>query len=57
MLVRKNANPDRKSLFEEMRDEFYPVDGQIVCSMWNGYLKPEHADPALIDFIGGRSYE
>ena len=57
MLVRKNTNPDRKSLFEEMRDEFYPVDGQIVYSMWDGYLKPEHADPALIDFIGGRSYE
>lgn len=57
MLVRKNTNPDRKSLFEEMRDEFYPVDGQIVYSMWDGYLKPEHADPALLDFIGGRAYE
>ena len=57
MLVRKNTNPDRKSLFEEMRDEYYPLDGQIIYSMWDGYLKPEHADQSLIDFIGGRSIE
>ena len=57
MLVRKNANPARKSIFEEMRDEFYPVDGQIIYSMWDGYLKPKHADQALIDFIGGRPIE
>ena len=53
MLVRKNTNPVRKTIFEEMRDEFYPLDGQIIYSMWDGYLKPEHADRALIDFIGG----
>ena len=59
MLVRKNANPsaNRKNVFEIMRDKFYPVDGQIIYSMWNGYLKPEHADQHLIDFIGGRPIE
>lgn len=57
MLVRKNAAPGRKSIFEEMRDEFYPLDGQIIYSMWGGYLKPEHADQRLIDFIGGRPIE
>lgn len=57
MLVRKNAAPGRKSIFEEMRDEFYPLDGQIIYSMWDGYLKPEHADPALINFIGRRPIE
>lgn len=59
MLVRKNANPsaNRKNVFEIMRDKFYPVDGQIIYSMWGGYLKPEHADKALIGFIGGRPVE
>lgn len=59
MLVRKNANPsaNRKNVFEIMRDKFYPVDGQIIYSMWGGYLKPEHADQRLIDFIGGRPIE
>ncbi len=57
MLVRKNAAPGRESIFEEMRDEFYPLDGQIIYSMWDGYLKPEHADPALIGFIGRRPIE
>ena len=59
MLVRKNANPsaNRKNVFEIMRDKFYPVDGQIIYSMWDGYLKPEHADKALIDYIGGRPIE
>lgn len=59
MLVRKNANPsaNRKNVFEIMRDKFYPVDGQIIYSMWGGYLKPEHTDKALIGFIGGRPIE
>lgn len=57
MLVRKNIHSVRKSIFEEMRDRFYPLDGQIIYSMWDGYLKQEHADQALIDFIGGRPYE
>lgn len=57
MLARKNANPARKSTFEEIRDEFYPLDGQIIYSMRDGYLKPEHADQARIDFIGDRPYK
>ena len=57
ILARKNTNPARKTIFEEMLNEFYPVDGQIIYSMWEGYLKPGHADQALIDFIGERPYE
>lgn len=57
MLVRKNTNPERTSIFEDMREEYYPLDGQIIYSMWDGYLKPEHADQALIRFIGGRPIE
>ena len=57
MLARKNANPARKSTFEEIRDEIYPLDGQIIYSMRDGYLKPEHADQARIDFIGDRPYK
>jgi len=52
MLVRKNSNPERESIFEEMRDEYYPLDGQIIYSMWDGYLKPDHLDKALADYIG-----
>lgn len=33
MPVRKNGNPDQKSVFEVMRDAFYPLDGQIIYSM------------------------
>lgn len=59
MPVRKNANPsaNRRNVFEIMRNKFYPVDGQIIYSLWDGYLEPEHADQALIDFIGGRPIE
>ena len=59
MLARKNAglSANRKNVFEIMRDKFYPVDGQIIYSMWDGYLKPEHGDQHLIDFIGGRPIE
>ena len=59
MLSRKNAglSANRKNVFEIMRDKFYPMDGQIIYSMWDGYLKPEHADQALINFIGGRPIE
>ena len=58
MLVRKNSNPDPqyKSVFEKKRDELYHLDGQIIYSMWDGYLKPEHADQALLDYIGDRRY-
>jgi len=54
MLVRKNCNPNQKSVFEIMRDKFYLRDGQIIYSMWDGYLKPEHADQALLNYIGNR---
>ena len=57
MLVRKNCNPNQKSVFEIMRDKFYLRDGQIIYSMWDGYLKPEHADKALIDYIDGHPYK
>ena len=57
MLARKNCNPNQKSVFEIMRDKFYLRDGQIIYSMWDGYLKPEHGDQHLIDFIGGRPIE
>lgn len=57
MLARKNIRPERVSLFEEMRDEFYPLDGQMIYSMWDGYLKPKHADQYLLNFIGGRPCE
>ena len=33
MLARKNVNPARTSVFEELRDKFYPLDGQIIYSM------------------------
>lgn len=55
MLVRKNSDPNPSStVFKEMRDKFYPLDGQIIYSMWDGYLEPEHADKALLDYIGNR---
>ncbi len=57
MLARKNRSPDQKSVFEIMRDKFYPLDGQIIYSMWGGYLEPEHLDQALSDYIGGRHCE
>lgn len=53
MLVRANSNPDKKSDFEKLRDKFYPSGGQIIYSMWDGYLKPPH-DKRLLEFIGGR---
>ncbi len=56
MLVRKNCNRNQASVFEIMRDRFYPRGGQIIYSMWDGYLKPGHLDRALKDYIGGRDY-
>lgn len=52
MLARKNCDPTQKSVFENMRDHFCHQQGQIIYSMWDGYLEPEHADNALINFIG-----
>ena len=39
-----------------MRDKFFDRDGQIIYSMWNGYLKGRKADQNLLRFIGGRPY-
>ena len=52
MLVRKNSTPGRLNVFERMRDKFYSVDGQIIYSMWDGYLEGRHADKSLIRYIG-----
>ena len=58
LLVRKNTHPgEYTSLFETMLDKFYDRDGQIIYSMWKGYLEEEHADWQLLRFIGGRPYE
>ena len=58
LLARKSSHPeDYTSPFEELRDAYFDRDGQIIYSMWDGYLKPEHADQYLIDFIGGRPVE
>lgn len=55
MLVRKNSYSEQeKNVFEKMRDKFYPFGGQIVYSMWKGYLDGEHADRAIQAFIGDR---
>lgn len=60
MLVRKNSRRDKRlSVFEKMRNAFWPVDGQIVYSLWDGYIEAgtASADDDLIDFIGDRPYE
>lgn len=58
LMARKSSRPGEGiSPFEALRDRFFPQDGQIIYSMWEGYLKPEHADHALLDFIGDRPYE
>lgn len=58
LLVRKNTHPgEYTSLFETMLDKFYDRDGQIIYSMWNGYLEGKRADRNLIRFIGERPYE
>lgn len=57
MLSRKNAKGKPLNTFEKMRNSFYPVDGQIIYSMWDGYLKPKYADKALISFIGSNRYK
>lgn len=57
MLVRKNTRPeDYISPFERLRDKFFNRDGQMIYSMWKGYLEEEHADEHLLRFIGGRPF-
>jgi ribonuclease J len=52
MLARPNRNPnEEKGKFEKILGTLnHP---KIIYSMWEGYLKPEHADKALINFIKG----
>ncbi len=58
LLARKNTYPEiYLSPFEALRDKFFDGDGQIIYSMWNGYLKGDHADKDLLRFIGGRPYQ
>lgn len=55
LLARKNSHPKGyTSPFEELRDTYFDRDGQIIYSMWDGYLKPEHADEALLNYISNR---
>lgn len=59
MLVRKTSYPKEKhttekTTFEKMLNSFYPVDGQLIYSMWDGYLEGKHADSKLLAFIGNR---
>jgi ribonuclease J len=52
MLARPNRDPKRKKgLFEGILEKLdHP---KIIYSMWEGYLKPEHEDKALMNFIKG----
>jgi ribonuclease J len=52
MLARPNRDPHKeKGRFEEILENLnHP---KIIYSMWEGYLKEEHADKALINFIKG----
>jgi ribonuclease J len=52
MLARPNRDPHKeKGRFEEILEKLeHP---KIIYSMWEGYLKPEHEDKALINFIKG----
>jgi ribonuclease J len=53
MLARPNRNPNEKrGKFEEILEKLdHP---KIIYSMWEGYLKEDHADKALLNFIKGR---
>jgi ribonuclease J len=52
MLARPNRNPhEKKGKFEEILEKL--DNPKIIYSMWEGYLKEEHADAALINFIKG----
>lgn len=57
MLVRKNTrSEDYISPFERLRNRFFDRNGQMIYSMWKGYLEEEHADKHLLRFIGGRPF-
>lgn len=50
MLAREN-----KPMFKKIMEKF--PDPLIIYSKWEGYLKGEHADQAIIDFIGDHRME
>ena len=55
LLARKNTHPETyTSPFETMRDTYLQQGGQLIYSMWDGYLEPDHADKDLLRYIGGR---
>lgn len=55
LLARKNTHPETyTSPFETMRDTYFQKGGQLIYSMWDGYLEPDHADKDLLRYIGGR---
>lgn len=56
LLARKNTHPkEYTSPFETLRNTYFDRGGQLIYSMWDGYLEPDHADPYLLDYIGGRN--
>lgn len=55
LLARKNTHPETyTSPFETMRDTYLQQGGQLIYSMWDGYLEPDHSDKDLLRYIGGR---
>ena len=55
LLARKNTHPETyTSPFETMRDTYFQQGGQLIYSMWDGYLQPDHADRDLLRYIGSR---
>lgn len=55
LLTRKNTHPETyTSPFETMRDTYLQQGGQLIYSMWDGYLKPDHEDKDLLRYIDGR---
>lgn len=56
MLTRKNSFPENKNhVFTKILDKFYSTgNGQIIYSMWNGYLEGDKADENLLRLINGR---
>jgi len=56
LLVRKNSYPENKNhVFTKILDKFYRTGkGQIIYSMWEGYLSGDKADEHLLRLINER---
>ena len=56
MLTRKNSFPDNKNhVFTKILNKFYNTgNGQIIYSMWDGYLEGDKADEHLLRLINDR---